>query len=79
MSDDSPFHIIGEEMSVQEIGQGIGSPRLNRPDVAAKALRAIQESVERAGGTMDNSHLRLLVDEVFEDGRLISHERGDDD
>lgn len=67
MAGESPFHIIGETIEVVELGQGVGSPRLNRPDIAAKALKAMQESVERTGATMDNSHLRLIVDEVFED------------
>jgi hypothetical protein len=56
-----PITFVGEEMSVIELGSD--GKRVNRPDVAARGLGFISEALERAGGVMDNSHLRLVYDE----------------
>jgi hypothetical protein len=36
---------------------------VDRVDVAAEGLAMMTEAVEHAGGTMDNSHLRLVRSE----------------
>ena len=46
---------------------GPDSPRLDRPDIAALGLNAFSEAIAAAGGKLDSSHLRLVVDEPDEE------------
>jgi len=60
------FMIIGDTVTVQPMDTGLPVrevPHINRPDVAFEAVGYMQEAVEQAGGTMDNSRLRLVYDE----------------
>lgn len=44
------FHIIGEKITVTEVGS---EREILAPEIAAKAMRAFTEAIDAAGGTIE--------------------------